>query len=79
MELTSQSGIGAAIGGAIWTNIVPSRISEYMQNEALAAKAYGNPFGFAVEYGLDTLPRQALQRAQDEAQVSLLPGSRSEG
>ncbi|KAI9635925.1 major facilitator superfamily domain-containing protein [Dioszegia hungarica] len=63
-----SSGIGAAIGGAIWTNIVPSRISEYMQNEALAAKAYGNPFGFAVEYGLDTLPRQALQRAQDEAQ-----------
>lgn len=42
-----------------------------MQNEALAAKAYANPFGFAVEYGLDTLPRQALQRAQDEAQVSL--------
>lgn len=42
-----------------------------MQDEVLAAKAYGNPFGFAVEYGLDTLPRQALQRAQDEAQVSL--------
>jgi SIT family siderophore-iron:H+ symporter-like MFS transporter len=50
-----------------------------MQNEALAAKAYGNPFGFAVEYGLDTLPRQALQRAQDEAQVTLLSRSRSGG
>jgi hypothetical protein len=44
-----------------------------MQNEALAAKAYANPFGFAVEYGLDTLPRQALQRAQDEAQVICRP------
>lgn len=63
-------GIGSSIGGAIWTNIVPRKIDEYMEDASLRSMAYSNPIGFIRTYGPETAPRIALARAQDEAQVS---------
>lgn len=39
-------GVGAAIGGGIWTNTVREKILAYMGNDALANTAYSNPIGF---------------------------------
>lgn len=78
------SGIGAAIGGAMWTNIVPDKIAEYMPtpqaiievcgagltNVTTGTCAYGAPLIFKTLYGMETPERRALNLAQDEAQVS---------
>ncbi|WVQ82131.1 hypothetical protein IAT38_004259 [Cryptococcus sp. DSM 104549] len=64
-------GIGSAIGGAIWTNMVPDKVDKYLapfNNATLPALAYSNPFGFATAYPIGTPERAALARAQDEAQ-----------
>ena len=70
--LISQSGIGTAIGGAIWTNIVPNKINNYFSDipngMALGQDAYGDPFTFALEHPVGTPERAAIARAQDEAQ-----------
>jgi hypothetical protein len=41
-----------------------------MGNDTLAASAYADPLGFAVKNPYGTPARQAIARAQDEAQVS---------
>jgi len=61
-------GVGSAIAGGIWTNTVPGKIQEYMANDALAAQAYANPFGFATRYAYGTPERMAVARAHDETQ-----------
>merc|ERR1712093_767809 len=61
-------GVGSAIAGGIWTNTVPGKIQEYMANDALAAQAYANPFGFATRYAYGTPERMAVARAHDEMQ-----------
>ncbi|WVQ82328.1 hypothetical protein IAT38_004456 [Cryptococcus sp. DSM 104549] len=66
-----SGGIGSAIGGAIWTNMVPNKVDKYFagfSNTSLPALAYSNPFGFAAEYPIGSPERNALARAQDEAQ-----------
>jgi SIT family siderophore-iron:H+ symporter-like MFS transporter len=66
-----QSGIGTAIGGAIWTNIVPGKIEEYFApiNATLGIQAYRDPVTFAkVNWPMGTPERAAIARAQDEAQ-----------
>ncbi|KAM0787422.1 hypothetical protein ACM66B_003504 [Microbotryomycetes sp. NB124-2] len=61
-------GIGSAIAGGIWTNTVPTKIREYMNNDTLAAQAFANPIGFISLYPYGTPERMAVARAQDEAQ-----------
>jgi SIT family siderophore-iron:H+ symporter-like MFS transporter len=66
-----QGGIGSAIGGAIWTNVLPGEIARRFapfQNETLEALAYNNPLGMAVEYPMGTPERLAIGAAQDHAQ-----------
>jgi SIT family siderophore-iron:H+ symporter-like MFS transporter len=66
-----QSGIGTAIGGAIWTNVVPGKIEEYFApiNATLGIQAYRDPVTFAkLEWPMGTPERAAIARAQDEAQ-----------
>jgi len=66
-----QSGIGTAIGGAIWTNVVPRKIDQYFApiNATLGLQAYRDPITFAkVEWPMGTPERAAIARAQDEAQ-----------
>merc|ERR1711939_475454 len=60
--------ITIANGRGIWTNTVPGKIQEYMANDALAAQAYANPFGFATRYAYGTPERMAVARAHDETQ-----------
>lgn len=54
----------------MWTNTVPNKIRQYMNNDTLAATAYANPINFIATYGIGTPERLAVARAQDEAQVS---------
>lgn len=64
-------GIGSAIGGAIWTTVVPRKLEEYVTplgNSSLVPLAFSNPLGYAVEYPLGTPERNAIARAQDDAQ-----------
>lgn len=63
-------GIGSAIGGGIWTNYVPSHLLEYTGNQTLANELFSNPIGAIRKYPVGTPPRDALNRAQGEAQVS---------
>ncbi|KAL8279884.1 hypothetical protein RQP46_007734 [Phenoliferia psychrophenolica] len=63
-----SGGIGSAIGGGIWTNLVPQKLDAYMGNSTLAASAYGNPLGFIVKYKVGTPERAAVARAHDETQ-----------
>ena len=67
-------GIGSAIGGAIWTNILPSRIpSEFAKfgitNQTILNMAYNDPVqGFRNNFPWGTPEREALSRVQDHAQ-----------
>ncbi|ODN79379.1 hypothetical protein L202_03381 [Cryptococcus amylolentus CBS 6039] len=66
-------GIGSAIGGAMWTNIVPNKLQNYLNgDDALITAAYGNPIGYATKYAVGTFERDALVRAQDEAQRTIV-------
>ncbi|KAK4049011.1 hypothetical protein OIV83_004372 [Microbotryomycetes sp. JL201] len=61
-------GVGSAIAGGIWTNTVPEKIQQYMNNDTLAAQAFANPIGFISKFPYGTPERMAVARAQDEAQ-----------
>ncbi|WRT66018.1 uncharacterized protein IL334_002969 [Kwoniella shivajii] len=63
-----SGGIGSAIGGGIWTTIIPKKLSNYLNDDALVTLAYTNPFKFALMYPPGTPERAAIARAQDEAQ-----------
>ncbi|WVR07865.1 hypothetical protein IAU60_004908 [Kwoniella sp. DSM 27419] len=63
-----SGGIGSAIGGALWTNIVPKKLESYIGDDALVKLAYTNPFKYATTYLPGTPERAAIARAQDEAQ-----------
>ncbi|OCF32227.1 hypothetical protein I316_06141 [Kwoniella heveanensis BCC8398] len=64
-----SGGIGSAIGGAMWTNIVPDKLEEYLNgNNTLIQLAYSSPFEYAKLYPPGTPERAAIARAQDEAQ-----------
>jgi SIT family siderophore-iron:H+ symporter-like MFS transporter len=65
-------GIGSAIGGGIWTNLVPGKLDEYFTNSTLAASAYANPTGFIRTYLPGTPERMAIARAHDETQRILV-------
>ncbi|GJN91562.1 hypothetical protein Rhopal_004585-T1 [Rhodotorula paludigena] len=62
-------GVGSAIGGGIWSNMVPQRMNNYIANQTLAAQAYANPLGLLATYAPGTEVRDAMSRAQGETQV----------
>ncbi|KAK6906703.1 hypothetical protein I203_100690 [Kwoniella mangroviensis CBS 8507] len=62
-------GVGAAISGAMWTNIVPDKLTNYLQgNATLVAAAYADPLTYATQWPVGTWQRDGVARAQDEAQ-----------
>ncbi|KDE07039.1 hypothetical protein MVLG_02617 [Microbotryum lychnidis-dioicae p1A1 Lamole] len=63
-----SSGIGSAIGGVIWTNLVPEKLAEYMPDQSLVTSAYQNPIGFIARFPPGTPERLAVARAHDETQ-----------
>jgi SIT family siderophore-iron:H+ symporter-like MFS transporter len=65
-----SSGIGSAIGGSIWTNMIPRALASSLANVELETLAFGNPLAFKTQYPMGTPERQALNTAQDDAQVS---------
>ncbi|KAK4155605.1 major facilitator superfamily domain-containing protein [Chaetomidium leptoderma] len=65
------SAFGGAVSGAIWTQVLPGQITTRLAgfgNATMTALAYENPFGFAEEYKVDTLERQALIDSYKHAQ-----------
>ncbi|GAA5850578.1 hypothetical protein JCM5353_006807 [Sporobolomyces roseus] len=63
-----SQGIGSAIGGGIWTNLVPAKMNAYIADPAIAAKAYANPIGLLKTYPPGTAVRDAMARAHGETQ-----------
>jgi SIT family siderophore-iron:H+ symporter-like MFS transporter len=63
-----SGGIGSAVGGGIWTNLVPDKMAAYFADKALAAEAYANPIGFIKKFAPGTPERIAIARAHDETQ-----------
>ncbi|BGP15718.1 hypothetical protein JCM10213_006111 [Rhodosporidiobolus nylandii] len=63
-----SQGVGSAIGGGIWTNLVPGKMSAYIADPAIAAKAYSNPISLISQFAPGTEVRDAMARAQGETQ-----------
>ncbi|SCV67396.1 BQ2448_5007 [Microbotryum intermedium] len=63
-----SSGIGSAIGGGIWTNLVPDKLAQHMPDQSLVTSAYQNPIGFIARFAPGTPERLAVARAHDETQ-----------
>ncbi|GAA5899277.1 uncharacterized protein JCM6883_005166 [Sporobolomyces salmoneus] len=63
-----SQGVGSAIGGGIWTNLVPEKLNRYIPDPALAARAYSNPLGLLKTYAPGTPVREAISRAHGETQ-----------
>ncbi|GAA5830894.1 hypothetical protein JCM11251_001114 [Rhodosporidiobolus azoricus] len=61
-------GIGSAIGGGVWSNLVPGKMSAYLGDEALATQAYKNPLGLIAQYAPGTAVRDGMSRAHGETQ-----------
>lgn len=69
------SALGNTISGAIWTQVLPEKISaEFTQfsNTTLVKYAYGSPFEFVVDYPWGTPEREALVVAYQHVQRLLL-------
>ncbi|SGZ31145.1 BQ5605_C047g12317 [Microbotryum silenes-dioicae] len=62
-----SGGVGAAIGGGIWTNLLPAKLQASLPAD-LAAEAYEDPISFIGTYPVGTPQRTALARGQDETQ-----------
>lgn len=63
-----SQGVGSAIGGGIWSNLVPGKMREYIADPAIAAKAYSNPISLISKYAPGTAVRDGMARAQGETQ-----------
>ncbi|GAA5859365.1 hypothetical protein JCM1840_004582 [Sporobolomyces johnsonii] len=61
-------GVGSAIGGGIWTNLVPNKLNTYISNSTIAAQAFSNPIGLIAKYPPGTEVRMAMARAHGETQ-----------
>lgn len=57
------AAFGAAVSGAVWTNILPAQIAQRLNDATLAAQAYSAPFEFIVTYTWHTMERQAVVHA----------------
>lgn len=65
-----SSGVGSAIGGAIWTNTLPNKLNSLISNSTIAAAAYSDPISFISIYGDGTPERIALARGQSDTFVN---------
>ncbi|GAA5923509.1 uncharacterized protein JCM15063_003670 [Sporobolomyces koalae] len=63
-----SQGVGSAIGGGIWTNLVPGKLNRYIDDPVLARKAFSNPLGLLKTYAPGTPVREAISRAHGETQ-----------
>ncbi|KFX86001.1 hypothetical protein V490_09277 [Pseudogymnoascus sp. VKM F-3557] len=67
---------GNAISGAIWTQVLPSKLSSKLalavsnstRSVELAGDAYANPFAFILEYPVGTVERAAVIESYQETQ-----------
>lgn len=72
------SGLGGAVSGAIWTQILPKKLLEELKDPKLAEYAYSNPLGsasdagFIYHYAWGTPERDAVTRAYKKVQRILL-------
>ncbi|TFK51951.1 siderochrome-iron transporter [Heliocybe sulcata] len=64
------SAFGNTISGAIWSNTLPSKLSEYLGpiNATLVPSAYNAPLTFILSYPVGTPERTAVVRAYNETQ-----------
>jgi hypothetical protein len=72
--LTSVGGaVGQSVSGAIWTNIVPKKLVEYLPDDKkrLAPAIYAD-LGKQLSYPLGSPEREAMIRAASEAQMIML-------
>ncbi|GAA5968899.1 hypothetical protein JCM11641_000771 [Rhodosporidiobolus odoratus] len=63
-----SQGVGSALGGGIWSNLVPKKMAAYISDPTIAAQAYANPIGLIAKYAPGTEVREAMSRAQGETQ-----------
>ena len=54
------SALGDTIAGAIWSQVLPGALGSRIDDPALAAQAYGDPFTFATTHAMGTPARQAV-------------------
>lgn len=64
------SALGNAVSGAIWTQVLPSQLSQNLAgiNDTLAMEAYANPFEVAATYPVGTPERDAIIESYKHAQ-----------
>ncbi|KAK7202368.1 major facilitator superfamily domain-containing protein [Myxozyma melibiosi] len=65
------SAFGTSVSGAIWTNLLPEKLLENLQNATLAASVYGDPFTFAATYTIDSPERLAVIHSYSQVQKIL--------
>ncbi|GAA5901625.1 hypothetical protein JCM6882_006027 [Rhodosporidiobolus microsporus] len=61
-------GIGSAVGGGIWSNLVPGKMEAYLPNSTIAGQAYSNPLGLIATHPPGDPIRDAMSRAHGETQ-----------
>lgn len=54
------SAVGAAVSGAIWTNVLPKEIGKRLNDATLTQQAYLEPLTFILTYTWETIERQAV-------------------
>ncbi|GAA5890438.1 hypothetical protein JCM6882_002921 [Rhodosporidiobolus microsporus] len=62
------AGIGSAIGGGLWSNLVPGKLDKYISDPSLASLAFKNPIGLIAKYPIGTEVRDGMARAHGETQ-----------
>ncbi|CDR42044.1 CYFA0S08e02960g1_1 [Cyberlindnera fabianii] len=52
--------VGNSVSGAIWTQLLPARLTKDLGNATMATSVYGDPYTFAASYPWNTTERQAV-------------------
>lgn len=66
------SSVGSAIAGAIWTQLLPKKLANHLDDEKVIQSAYGDPMNFVLEYAWGTPKRESVVVAYRETQRILL-------
>ncbi|OBA20305.1 MFS general substrate transporter [Metschnikowia bicuspidata var. bicuspidata NRRL YB-4993] len=70
------SALGSAVSGAIWTQLMPSTIAQYMEalgaDPSTATEAYQSPFTFITEYAWGSSERIAVALAYADIQRKMI-------
>ncbi|KAJ5249269.1 siderophore transporter [Penicillium chermesinum] len=54
------NAFGASVAGAMWSQLLPSRLATNLGDVALAAQVYGNPFAVVAQFPVGTDVRTAI-------------------